>query len=264
MFSDTSGYFRIGRTTSSKVERFDADTDNFLEERMETSPYTHCVFDSKIGFIGIAKKYALSPTTETVARRIQEVLSRTSPILENDIRVELSPIPNPDSFLRELLGAYKVKKFAATFHGPNPIDADELFQRPLAALLAEAGGDSGRAEIKGNDLNREVLEALTRSAAATGNDATARIRRQRGQRSVGIHLGGSIAGQTYDEEKHDPAQGFRGFDPYFPQSEGGECDKYKYIALANCRRISTPYTILTFIGVTPMRSGSCNPHWNEH
>jgi hypothetical protein len=206
MFSDTSGYFRIGRTTSSKVERFDADTDNFLEERMETSPYTHCVFDSKIGFIGIAKKYALSPTTETVARRIQEVLSRTSPILENDIRVELSPIPNPDSFLRELLGAYKVKKFAATFHGPNPIDADELFQRPLAALLAEAGGDSGRAEIKGNDLNREVLEALTRSAAATGNDATARIRRQRGQRSVGIHLGGSIAGQTYDEEKHDPAQ----------------------------------------------------------
>jgi hypothetical protein len=63
LFSRTSGYFRIGRTTLTQVEKFDEISGNFVEEAQETSPYTHCVFESEVGFIGIAKKSLLAPTT---------------------------------------------------------------------------------------------------------------------------------------------------------------------------------------------------------
>ncbi len=206
LFSETSGYFRIGRTTRTQIEKFDEESGNFVEEQQETSPYTHCVFDSLIGFIGIAKKSSLSPTPEGIARRIVEVLSRTTPIVENEIEVEIGAIPDPDSFLREIAEAYAVKKFTATFHGPNPIDADEVFQRPLANLLAKAGGKKGRAELSGDDLDRDVLATLARSSAVTGNEASARIRRERGKRSVKVNLRGTIVGAAYDEEQHDPRQ----------------------------------------------------------
>lgn len=55
-FSDTTGYFAVGRTTNSTIEKFDGTTGNFVEEELEESPYTHCVFDARIGLIGIAKK----------------------------------------------------------------------------------------------------------------------------------------------------------------------------------------------------------------
>ncbi|WAK02483.1 hypothetical protein [Methylobacter sp. YRD-M1] len=55
-FSETKGYFAVGRTTNSTIEKFDESTGNFVEEELEKSPYTHCVFDASIGVIGIAKK----------------------------------------------------------------------------------------------------------------------------------------------------------------------------------------------------------------
>jgi hypothetical protein len=206
MYSETAGYFAIGRTTRSTVERFDVMSGNFVEEELETSPYTHCVFDAEIGFIGIAKKPSLSPTTEGIARRVEEVLSRTTQVIENEIRVEVTAIPDPESFLREIEEAYSVLHFAATFHGPNPFDADELFQKPLSAYLSAADGESGRTQINGDNLNREVIQAVTKSTAATGNEASARIRRVRGARAVKIHLRGSTVGSSYEEETHDPRQ----------------------------------------------------------
>src|ERR1700751_3441321 len=44
LFSKASGYFAIGRTTRSTIEKFDERTGNFVEEELETSLYTHCVF----------------------------------------------------------------------------------------------------------------------------------------------------------------------------------------------------------------------------
>jgi hypothetical protein len=201
LFSKTSGYFAIGRTTRATFEKFDIDTGNFVEEELETSPYTHCVFDAAIGFVGIAKKPSLSPTTQGIARRVEEVLSRTSQVTDNQIRVEITPIPDPESFLREVESAYRVTQFGATFQGPNPFDADEMFQKPLSVYLAAADGEKGRTQVEGQDLNREVIQAVTKSTAATGNEASARIQRVRGAR---IHLRGSTVGTSYDEETHDP------------------------------------------------------------
>lgn len=206
MFSNVSGYFAVGRTTTSTIEKFDPTTGDFLEEETEESPYTHCVFDASIGFVGIAKKPNLSQTTRGIANRLEQLFSRTAAVLENAIEVQVRPIPDPEGFLKALDSAFRVFSFTATFRGPNPFDADEYFQRPLAVYLSAANGERGRTTINGDDLNRDVLREVTRSTAATGNEASARVQRSRRQKAVTVNLKGDPLKRKYSEEEHDPRQ----------------------------------------------------------
>jgi hypothetical protein len=204
MFSEYSGYFAIGRTTTSTIEKFDEVTGDFIEEELEESPYTHCVFDAKIGFFGIAKKPNLSQTTKGIAGRVAELLSSTEVVVANAITVDIRPIPDPEGFIKALDTAFRVYSFSASFRGPNPFDADEHFQKPLSVYLSAANGNKGKAQISGDDLNRQVLQQVTRSTAATGNEASARIQRQRSQKSITINLKGDPVKRKYDEDYHRP------------------------------------------------------------
>ncbi|MFI3156147.1 MAG: hypothetical protein QX199_08305 [Methylococcaceae bacterium] len=205
-FSDTTGYFAVGRTTNSTIEKFDDSTGNFVEEELEESPYTHCVFDAQIGLIGIAKKTSLAPTSVNIADRIKDLLSQSKTIKENNITVEIQPIPDPEGFLKALASAYQVSSFTAFFRGPNPFDADEHFQKPLSVYLSAANGEKGKAQIQGDDLNRKILQDVTRSTAATGNEASARIKKSEHQKSITINLKGNPVKRRYDEEEHQPTQ----------------------------------------------------------
>lgn len=204
LFNDARGYFAIGRTTTSSIEKFDEASGNFIEEETEESPYTHCVFDATIGFIGIAKKPNLSQATKGIANRLEELLSLTGGVIENNITVEVRPIPDPDGFLKAITEAYKVYSYTATFRGPNPFDADEHFQKPLAVYLSAANGQKGKTTINGEDLNREVLTEVTRSTAATGNEASARVQKSRKQKAITVNLRGDPIKRRYDENKHHP------------------------------------------------------------
>jgi hypothetical protein len=204
-FSETTGYFAIGRTTNSTIEKFDDSTGNFIEEELEESPYTHCVFDARIGLIGIAKKTNLAPTSINIANRIEDLLSQSKVIKANNITVEIRPIPDPEGFIKTLASAYQVSSFTAFFRGPNPFDADEHFQKPLSVYLSAANGEKGKAQIQGDDLNRKVLQDVTRSTAATGNEASARIRKNKNQKSITINLRGDPVKRRYDEEEHQAA-----------------------------------------------------------
>lgn len=206
LFTNSTGYFAVGRTTNATIEKFDEESRNFLEEQLATSPYTHCVFNADIGFVGIARKSALAPTTKGVAHRIEELLGQTKIVFSNDVTVEVAPIPDPEGFLRAIKYAYKVYKFSATFKGPNPFDADEYFQKPLSVYLNAAGGDKGKAQIQGNDLNREVVQEVARSTAATGNEASARISKTKHQKPITINLKGDPIKRRYDDLEHDPVE----------------------------------------------------------
>ena len=203
-FDESRGYFAIGRTTISSIEKFDESSGNFVEEETEESPYTHCVFDASIGFIGVAKKSILSQTTKGIADRLEQLMSTTQGVVENHIAVEIRPIPDPDGFLKALSQAYKVYSYTATFRGPNPFDADEHFQKPLAVYLSAANGQKGKATINGDDLDREVLSEVTRSTAATGNEASARIQKNKNQRAITINLRGDPIKRRYDESEFHP------------------------------------------------------------
>ncbi|WFF83105.1 hypothetical protein [Delftia tsuruhatensis] len=204
MFDDAKGYFAIGRTTVSSIEKFDEVTGNFIEEETEEGPYTHCVFDSSVGFVGIAKKVILSSTSKGVANRLEQLLSLADGIVENNVLVEVRPIPDPDGFLKAITNAYKVYSYTATFRGPNPFDADEYFQKPLAVYLSAANGYRGKATINGDDLNRDVLVEVTRSTAATGNEASARIQKNKKQKAITVNLRGDPIKRRYDEKEHHP------------------------------------------------------------
>jgi hypothetical protein len=205
-FSADTGYFAIGRTTNSTIEKFDTSTGNFTEEALEESPYTHCVFDAQIGLIGIAKKSNLAPTSVSIAGQVENLLSQANVIMNNNILVEIRPIPDPDGFLESLLSAYQVSSFTASFRGPNPFDADEYFQKPLSVYLSAAKGERGIAKIQGTDLDKTVLQDVTRSTAATGNEASARIKKSKSEKSITISLKGNPVKRRYDEEEHQPKQ----------------------------------------------------------
>lgn len=204
LLSEFTGYFAAGRTTLSTIGKFNPESGNFIEEEREESPYTHCVFDAGIGFIGIAKKPNLSQTTKGIANRIEQLLSLANIVCNNNITVEIRPIPDPDGFLSTLDSAFKVLRFSATFRGPNPFDADEHFQKPLSVYLSSADGQTGKATISGQDLNRSVLREVTRSTAATGNEASARIQKSEGQKTMNINLKGDPIKRKYDEDEHSP------------------------------------------------------------
>lgn len=203
-YSPSTGYFALGRTTSGTIEKFDKTTGDFVEEKLETSPYTHCVFDASIGFVGIAKKPTLAQTTKGVAVQLERLLSQSKVVVQHQISVEIRPIRDPEGFVRALTNAYKVRRFSATFRGPNPFDADEYFQKPLAIYCLRANAEKGKTLIQGEDLNREVVADVARSTAATGNEASARVVKMKGEKPITVNLKGDPIKKRFDEMGHDP------------------------------------------------------------
>ena len=201
-----TGYFAVGRTTRESLPRFNPETREFLEVEFETSPYTHCVFDSTLGLVGIAKNTNLAATAKGVASRLQHLLEQASVAVENEVTVEIAPIPDPEGFLKSIASAYRVTRFTAHFTGPNPFDADKFFQKPLSVYLSAADGQKGKAAIQEQDLKRDVIAEVARSTAATGNEASARITKSRNQKPITINLKGDPVKKRYDEAHHRPQQ----------------------------------------------------------
>lgn len=189
-FSENSGYFAVGRTSKSTVDLYDEETKNFVEIDHKESPYAHCLFDADLGIVVIAKNNELNQNVESVADKIEKLLSLNDEIFKNEIRVEISPIPDPEGFIKQLSSASVITRFTATFGGPNPFDADEFFQRPMAVYLESAKGVEGKTTIKGEDLSNETLVEVAKSTAATGNTASARIKRFKSSKPETIHLEG--------------------------------------------------------------------------
>lgn len=190
MFDEVSGSFAVGRTTKTTVEKFDKETGDFIDELDDSGPYTVVIFDAKIGLLGIAKKSKLAPNASSIARRIKDLLLTARVAIESGIDVRVDVIPDPEDFLDKLRGAYSIRKFRATFTGPNPVDADELFQKPLSVYAQSMGASSGTLEVVGEALNEEVAESVAKSTAATGNTASARVIPNKGTKAKNIKMNG--------------------------------------------------------------------------
>lgn len=200
---ENSGYFRVGRTTKRTVERYDQKTGDFIDQTEEESPYTHVIYNLEIGFMGIAKKTRLSPSTKGIANTIKKLMLETRIVKSSGVDVEIQPISDPEGFLNKISSAYAIKKFTASFTGPNPFDADEYFQKPSSKLVKETNAQSGKTTLDGNDLDSEALTEITKSTAATGNKASASIQENVGEKPKKYNLSGDPIKKRYDEEDHD-------------------------------------------------------------
>jgi hypothetical protein len=173
---DEGGYFALGKTTQSILEKYDSETGNFIEELDETSPYTHVIYDSEIGFFAIAQKTKLSPTIVGIANKLRGLFQSTDIAFSNGLTINIDPISDPKDFIEAIQTAYSIRSFTFTFTRPNPIDVDELFQKPMEKYLEIANGKEGSTTVKGENLDSDPLVELSKSVATSGNDARARLK----------------------------------------------------------------------------------------
>jgi hypothetical protein len=182
------GSFAIGRKSLAPLSRYDIERKDFVDEVSETSPYTTVYYDSTLGLLGIKRNYHLASNESMIAKKIKQLLLSTFVVKSTMMHVEIDNIKDPISFINKLKNAYVIKKFTVTFGGPNPFDADEHFHKPMSVYLQEAGGTEGKTIIDGDALDSEVLIRMTHSVAATGNNATARLRKSVDEKIMTVSL----------------------------------------------------------------------------
>lgn len=199
-----TGRFAFGRTSRLTNTKFDEATGDFIEEDFDTSPYAQVVYNARIGFVGIAHNYRLASSATGIARKLEIVFSHALIVKENDFKVLISPISDPRGFLKSISTAFRVNRFTAHFTGPNPLDADELFQAPLSVYAKISNASKGKAQIDGDELNKEVVAEVARSTAASGNKASARIRRTEKQAPITIRMEEGPVKRGFDEAKQSP------------------------------------------------------------
>lgn len=197
--TDSAGRFAVGRTTKTTVEKFDDHTGNFVEHIDDSGPYTFTYFDTALGLLGICKKAKVAADVKAIARKIQLLLSDTVVARRYTVEVRVTHIPDPQDFIQKLYSAYSIKKFKATFTGPNPVDADELFQKPMSYYCQQLDGEVGNVVVLGSSLNEAAVVAVAKSTAATANTASALIQTKRGGRPVPISLKGDAAKVFVDD-----------------------------------------------------------------
>jgi hypothetical protein len=186
--NDAGIYFAIGRTTKSIVERYDEVDKNFVEEDFETSPYTHAILDLKYQVLAVASKSRLSPKAKAIAKQFEKLANDTLIVKSLKRKVEVAELNDPETFISHIQRAYSVVHFSMNFGEPNPWDVNKDFQKPMQSLLHEASGTRGRTSISGPDLDRELIEELTRATASTGNTAKAIVKSSKELKGVTKYL----------------------------------------------------------------------------
>lgn len=171
-------YLRIGKTTKSKLEVFQ--DGNFLDQEFETAPYTHVLLIFDLEICAIAKKSKLAPFATTIARHLRRLVNNCGKAKELEAGFEIDAINDPQDFIYYLYKAFAVSKFQVTFKRPNAWDVNKDFVKPLQKMLLDIGGEEGKTEIKGKELETDKLEELSRSVAATGDGAAAWLQMEEG------------------------------------------------------------------------------------
>jgi len=179
-------YFRIGRSSRSTLEVFK--NGKFMDQEFETAPYTHVVVDTELEVCAIARKPRLAKNPLGIARQLARLLRQSETAKHLETTFEIVELLDPEGLIQYLRSAVAISKFSLTFSRPNPFDVNQYFQAPMEKYLEYAKGQKGKTEISGENLESDVLEDLARSAAATGENASASLQTEQGGPRLRKHL----------------------------------------------------------------------------
>lgn len=182
-------YFRVGRTTRQTLEVFEDGL--FADETFETAPYTHALLDLRLEVLALARKARLSPSVPGIARQLARLLNDCPATLRCDASFEIDELTDPEDFISHLRTAQAIYKFTVWFTRPNPWDVNQDFVAPAQRLVAATKSEVGKTELKGKALEAVALEDISRSAAATGDDAAAWLKPARSRRRAKKRLRGN-------------------------------------------------------------------------
>lgn len=183
--------FQIGRVQSVATPQYDDVARIFFEADTERAPYTWAIFDLRTQACGVLRKSGVSLKAEEVASKLQQLLTASGIPEQSGYNLYVEVIPDPEDFVHAMLGAERVVRFSFTARYENAFDVSRLIQRPAEEFNELAGGEVTHVEVEGPDLNRPVLEELTRGVASVGEQATATIRERAGSKLKKILLRGA-------------------------------------------------------------------------
>lgn len=192
--------FKMGRTTAVTVPQFDVEAHDFYEAEVERAPYTFGLFDSETQACGIVKKAGVSQNASEVAAKLERLLNASAAPEKAGYRIVVDPITDPQGFIEQLRSASTITRFSFTASFPNPFDVEALIQRPAEEFTKVAGGEKTKVEVRGENLNEEVLEDLARGIASTGDQASATIRQKGIRRGKPIYLRGNPVQESVEAE----------------------------------------------------------------
>jgi hypothetical protein len=188
-FSPNEIFFALGKITDAKLDLYDEASGDFIQKPLEEAPHTYVAIDLSYQICAIAKKTRMASNVDGIARSLGELLSSTKIAVETGIKFVLPRIYDPEEFLSIVKKAERISKFTMSFSPPNPWDVEQHFHEPMEALLKESDAQGGSTTIQGEALRPSIVEELARSAASTGNTASARLVPSEGGRLVTKHIG---------------------------------------------------------------------------
>lgn len=183
--------FQMGRVQEISSPQFDSVEHSFFEAQAERAPYTVAVYDQRHQCCGIVKKSGVSQSANEICSKLETLLNSTEYPSRAGVRVVVDPLIDPENFIEQLRNSSEIVKFSFTAGFENPFDVESLIQRPAEKFNQSVGGIQTKVEVEGPNLNKEILEDLSRAVASTGDKAAASIRKEPRQKAKRIYLKGT-------------------------------------------------------------------------
>lgn len=191
LVNEYSVFFAFGKMIERKQDFFDDTRRNFFETTRDEAPYTSVALDLQYQVCAIAKKPALSQRIDYIANSLADIWNASRTPDTAHFRFVLERIDDPSEFVTLIRTARRIRRFEIALSPPNPFDVEEQFHRPMEELLSAMNASSGKMSLSGEDLDANIAEELTRSAATTGNTTKARIQSDESTRPRAVQSGGT-------------------------------------------------------------------------
>ena len=202
-------YFRLGRIGHSKYPLLEGE--DFVDTVLERYPNTHVLIDTAEETCVIAKSSSLQTKPANVGLRLAELL-RASPLAqEHNADIEVNAVIDPTDFIDHLRGAAVVTRFWMTFSRPNHGNVDEFILKPLQRWTEVTNAKNGKVDVTGDGLDPDALVDVSRSLAATGENAGARLQRPGELRPRRLTLRGKSVMLAAEEPEVNTDDGRKGF-----------------------------------------------------
>lgn len=167
--------FAFGKVIKNNTDKFDKQKKDFISEENEDAPNTCIVIDLINQVCAIAANTRISQNIRGISGNLEKLLNSTISAKNNGLTFNVDPLSSPEEFIQIIRSAKRVSSFSMSFGLPNPIDVDKDFHKPMEMLLQESKASEGTTKITGDDIDRNTIAELARSAASTGNSASARV-----------------------------------------------------------------------------------------
>jgi hypothetical protein len=186
---DSGFYFRFGRERN--ISRAQYINHRFIDESLETVPYSHVLLDTDLGLVAVGKESEVARQTITTANQLRKYLQGSELAERLRVSISLRPLIDPTDLVDVVRRSVYVRRFRIEISRPNAWDVERDFVKPCQNAVEFLEGEKGNSDVSGDSLNRDRLVEVIRSAASLGTDAAVWARQPEELRAIKRKLSGN-------------------------------------------------------------------------